>query len=117
MKLFDDLKALGVNVNDGVNRLGGNENLYKRLLGTFAKTIKSYDIQPDFDEENYSEITEKAHAIKGIAGNLSITPIYEGYTQIVSLLRSSEPMHAKEVLKRILPIQNGIIECIEKNLN
>lgn len=117
MKLFDDLKELGVNVSDGINRLGGNEALYKKLLGTFVKTIRGYDIKPDFDEENYNDVIEKAHAVKGIAGNLSITPIYEGYTQIVSLLRSAEPARAKDVLRNVLPIQEEIIDCIEKHLN
>ncbi len=115
MELFDELTALGVNVDDGVNRLGGNEALYKKLLGTFVKTVKGYDIKPDFDSENYDDITEKAHAIKGIAGNLSITPVYEGYTQIVSLLRSKEPERAKDVLKKILPVQVEIMGCIEKH--
>lgn len=116
MELFDELKNMGVNVNDGVNRLGGNETLYKRLLGSFVKSINEYDIQIDFDEEDYDDITKKAHAIKGIAGNLSITPLYEGYTQIVNNLRGNEPKKAKDILKEILPVQNKITECIVKYL-
>ena len=102
-------------MSDGVNRLGGNKALYRRLLGNFVKAVRENGISTDFDEENYSDITDKAHAIKGIAGNLSVTPVYEGYTQIVSLLRSGEPKRAKEVLVKITPVLNEIIECIEKN--
>ncbi len=36
MGLFEDLKALGVDIDGGLKRLGGNEALYTRLLGTFV---------------------------------------------------------------------------------
>ena len=48
-------------------------------------------------------------------GNLSVTPLYEGYTKIVNDLRAGQPEPAKAELERILPIQKQIIDCIEKN--
>ena len=57
---------------------------------------------------------ERAHAIKGTSGNLSITPVYEAYSEIMDLLRSDRPDEAKELLKKILPIQEEIVSCIEK---
>ncbi len=103
MDLFDELKALDVDVDAGLQRLNGNKNLYTRLLGSFVKTINEY-----------YETTDRAHAIKGASGNLSITPIYEAYTQIVDLLRKDQPEQARELLKNIIPIQDKIIECINK---
>lgn len=116
MNLLEELKALGVNVDEGLERLAGNEALYKRLLGTFTKTINTYMVEPDFDRNEYSEIIEKTHAIKGITGNLSLTPLYEAYTQIVNLLRAGDPEQANTVLKGILPVQNEILDCIERNM-
>ena len=63
MGLFEDLKALGVDVDGGLKRLGGNEALYKRLLNTFVKSIRGQEIPLDFDTSDYEEIKEKAHAI------------------------------------------------------
>lgn len=114
MSLFDELKALGVDVDGGLKRINGNENLYKRLLGTFVKTIKAHNVAVDFDCNAYAEEIEKAHAIKGTAGNLSITPIYESYTEIVNLLRADQPNEAKLILEKILPVQEEILQCIEK---
>lgn len=115
MGLFDELKELGVDVDGGLKRISGNENLYKKLLGSFAKTIGSYSIQPDFDASDCAEAIEKTHAIKGIAGNLSITPVYEAYTEIVNLLRAGEPEQARPILAKILPVQEEIVACIEKH--
>nr|WP_289766279.1 Hpt domain-containing protein [uncultured Acetatifactor sp.] len=116
MNLLEELRALGVDVDDGLKRLMGNEKLYRRLLGSFVKMIGTQAVDPDFDENDYTEALEKAHSIKGTAGNLSLTPIYESYSEILNLLRSGKPAEAKAVLAKILPIQQEIISCIENNM-
>ena len=50
MNLLDKLRAMGVDVDDGLKRLMGNEKLYKRLLGSFVKMIRTQAVDPDFDE-------------------------------------------------------------------
>lgn len=57
---------------------------------------------------------ESAHAIKGATGNLSLTPLYKAYTDIVDLLRQDKPEEARKVLLDILPVQAQIIEVINK---
>lgn len=115
MDLLEELKKLGVDVDSGVARLGGNEELYRKLLGSFVKTIHQYYVETDFDGGDYADVIERAHALKGAAGNLSITPIYEAYTKIVDLLRADQPEQAREILVDILPVQENIIKCIEEN--
>uniref|UniRef100_N2BHI6 HPt domain-containing protein n=1 Tax=Eubacterium plexicaudatum ASF492 TaxID=1235802 RepID=N2BHI6_9FIRM len=114
MGLFEDLKQLDVDVDGGLKRIGGNEGLYKRLLNTFVKAMKAQQISPDFNTSDYEDVKEKAHAIKGTSGNLSITPVFEAYSQIMDLLRAEKPEEANEVLKKIIPVQDEIIACIEK---
>ena len=116
MNLLDKLRAMGVDVDDGLKRLMGNEKLYKRLLGSFVKMIRTQAVDPDFDENEYTEAIEKAHSIKGTAGNFSLTPIYEAYTEILNLLRTDKPAEAKAVLAKVLPVQEEIISCIEENM-
>lgn len=117
MNLLDELRTLGVDVDDGLKRLMGNEKLYKRLLGSFVKMIGTQAVDPDFDESDYKEAIEKAHSIKGTAGNLSLTPIYESYSEILNLLRTDKPAEAKAVLAKVLPVQQEIISCIENNMD
>lgn len=117
MSLFEELKDLGVDVDGGLRRINKNEKLYKRLLGSFVRTIKSYYVDLNFDDSNCNDIIEKTHAIKGAAGNLSITPVYDSYNEIVNLLRSGQTEQAKLILEKILPVQKEIIECIEKYMD
>ncbi len=115
MSMFDELKELGVNIDEGMKRLMGNASLYERMLGTFTKMMNDSSIEPaDFDCDDCTEMIEKTHAIKGASGNLSVTPVYEAYTKMVDLLRQNKPAEAKAVFEEVLPVQTEIIRCIEK---
>lgn len=109
MALLDELKALDVNVDEGLERMMGNSSLYERMLVKFVKVMNDLEVSPDFDNNDYAEIIEKTHTIKGASGNLSVTPVYEAYTEIVNLLRSDKPEEAKEILRNILPVQKEIL--------
>lgn len=116
MSLFDELRALNVDVDGGLKRINGNEKLYTKLLGSFTKSINTYYVSADFDGTDYNDTIEKAHAIKGVSGNLSITPVYEAYTKIVDLLRAGKPEEARPIVENIIPVQEEIVKCIEKNM-
>lgn len=114
MELFEELKKLGVDVDDALKRLSGKEDLYKRLLGLYVKTIEEQYVSPDFSAADYQQEIAKAHSIKGTSGNISVTPMYQAYSKIVELLRADDPEGARTVLQDILPLQNEIVACIRK---
>ena len=116
MTLLEELQTLGVDVEDGLKRLNGNEKLYTRLFGSFLKTLQANSVALDFDCTDYEETTHKVHTIKGTAGNLSITPLFEGYTEMLAMLRSGRPQEAKSLLEKILPVQEKIVHCIEAHM-
>ncbi len=114
MGLLEELKSLGVDVDGGIKRLNGKQSLYERMMFKFLDMMKKSVVSPDFSSNDYTEVMEVAHTLKGAAGNLSITPLYEGYGQIVDLLRGQKPEEARKVLEDMLPKQKEILECIEK---
>lgn len=112
--MFDELKQLGVDTEDGILRFMNNKELYKRMLLAFAEMVRQAKVTAEFDDRIYDKEIEKFHALKGAAGNLSIKPLYTGYTEIVRLLREGDAAAAKAAIVRILPVQNQITQCIEK---
>ncbi len=116
MDLMQELNSLGVNTDEGLRRMGGNSSLYERMLVSLKNMIKDSPVRVDFDCNNYSDIIDAAHTIKGASGNLSVTPIYKYYSEFVKLLREQQPEQAKKILEEALPVQNAIIECIERYL-
>ena len=41
-------------------------------------------------KKNYKEAFEAAHSLKGVLGNLSLTPLYDKVCEITELLRAGE---------------------------
>ncbi len=115
MDLMQELKSLGANPDEGVQRMGGNSSLYERMLVKLKDMIKDSPVRTDFDNNDYEDIIEVAHAIKGAAGNLAVTPLYESYSEFVRLLREKQPEQAKAVLEKAIPVQDAILDCIEKH--
>lgn len=114
MGMLDELKALGVDVDKSLAMLNGKAALYEKLLVKFADLLKKSDIRTDFDSNDCKAIMETTHTIKGSAGNLSITPLYKAYSDIMQLFRDGKPEEAREGLIKVMPIQEEIIACIEK---
>lgn len=115
MDLLEEMKAMGVNVDEALkDRFMGNVSLYERMLKKFPPMIKDLTVRADFDGNDYADVIEKAHAIKGATGNLSIDPLYKPYTEIVDLLRAGKPEEARAILEKVLPVQADIVQSIEK---
>ena len=114
MGLMDELRQLGVNVDEAVARMMGKEEIYIKILGKFPAMLESTGLVTDFDGNDYRPVIEKAHTLKGATGNLSLTPLYDAYTQITNLLRAGEAEKARELLIGIQPVQEKIVACIRK---
>ena len=114
MSMLNELKVLGADVDGALENLNGKQSIYERLIFKFLKMMREKDVPLDFDETDYSEITDRVHMIKGGAGNLGITPIYEGYNEALRLLRAGDPTQAKLVLRQLIPVKQAVLDCIAR---
>lgn len=114
MSLFEELKDLGVNVDEGLERVMEDEELYEMTLGMFVDSVKSNPVRlEDFDAGDLDVLVKQIHMLKGLTGNLAITPLFTRYTQVLEFLRDGQLEAAKEGFERILPTQTAIIDCIK----
>lgn len=60
-----------IDLNEGINRVGGNKKLYSRLLNTFITNTREQELLDAINAKDYSKTAMAAHAIKGVAANLS----------------------------------------------
>lgn len=118
MSLFEELKELGVNVEEGLERVMDDEPLYEMMLGMFIDTVNSNPIEmADFDADSLDVLIGHVHALKGITGNLSMTPLFTGYVQTLDLLRNGRPKEAEKEYEKLLPVQTAILDCIKRNMS
>lgn len=71
-----------INVQDGLGRLMNNKKLYFTLLGNFKSSKMADELIQSIEEANLSEITQKAHALKGAAANLGLTELMKVTAEI-----------------------------------
>lgn len=114
MGLMEELKELNVNTEEALVRFMNNASLYERMLLKLPKNIEDLDVLSYIDSGDYNAAVTNAHTIKGVVGNLSLTPLYTAYTEIVNLLRAEKPQEARQILVDTLPIQEEILNCIKK---
>ncbi len=117
MSLFEELKKLGVDVDEGLERVMDDEPLYETMLGMFVDKVSSDPIEiEDFDEESLDELIGRVHILKGLTGNLAMSPLFAGYMQVLDLLRNDRAGEAAKEYARILPAQAAIMDCIKRHI-
>lgn len=114
MDLLSELDGLGVKTGEAIQRFSNNTALYIRMLGKFPSTAADLQVIPYIESGETEVAVNNAHTLKGVTGNLSLSPLYLAYTEITNDLRAGNTKKAKSELETILPLQNDIIACIEK---
>jgi len=64
-----------IDVEEAVHRIGGNMDLYKRLLGRFVDGNHFYALVGALDGGDKEEAAHLAHTLKGVSANLSLIKV------------------------------------------
>ncbi len=102
MITLDALRAMGVNVDEGLSRCMNNEAFYLRLVGKALDDEGFAALQAALEAGGWSEAFEQAHRLKGALGNLSLTPLYEPLSALTELLRTRAAVEYEPLLAAIL---------------
>lgn len=115
MALIEELKGMGVNTDEALERVMEDAGLYEEMLGMFLESVRDYPIAMEEFDADLEPLIKKVHLLKGITGNLSLTPLFVGYNKALGFLREGHAEPAREELERLLPIQEEIIGCIRRH--
>ena len=88
MLTTDNLRKFGANVSEGIARCLDDEEFYLDLVKSAVPDAKIDELEQCIAAKDFDRAFEIAHALKGMYGNISLTPIYEPINQITELLRS-----------------------------
>jgi HPt (histidine-containing phosphotransfer) domain-containing protein len=105
-----DLKQY-VDVEDALKRVCGNMTLYKRLLGTFKKTLQMDQLLGEVAAGDLETAAKTIHAIKGTTANLSLKAAYEKCVEVEAELKQGEANQAG--LDELKAIINTTLLCTE----
>ncbi len=116
MNYFEELRELGVDVDAGLERVMGDESFYEMTLDMFLDSVDENPIElTDFDANDLETLIGRVHILKGLTGNLEMTPLFAGYMQALDLLRLNQPGKARKEYEQLLPVQEAIIKPFPGN--
>ena len=115
MNLLKEIQRLGADTEDGLRRFMNHSVLYEKMLMKFPASLRNLTLSSHLQCRRIPEALEAAHNIKGMTGNLSLTPLYTAYSNIVIHLRADRLEEAVRIYQEILPLQEEFLSCIESH--
>jgi len=111
---LNDLKEYGANTEEGLKRCMNNEGFYLRLVKMIPGDANFQKLNDAIEAGDLTAAFEAAHALKGSAGNLSLTPIYDPICEITELLRARTETDYTALLEKIREGRENLIKICEE---
>lgn len=112
------LKDAGVDYNAGLDRFVNNADLYERMLHEFIRENEFGDAETALESNDLKSFGEHIHTMKGVTGNLSITPLFEKCCLIMTLIHEGKaeliPVEA-EITFELYKAVAAAIKAAEEN--
>lgn len=90
VNLIEILKEQGADVEDILERFLGDEEFYTDCFREFMLDDNFEALGKAIEDQDYGHAFDCAHALKGVAGNLGLKPLYYAVSDIVSALRTQQ---------------------------
>lgn len=112
MLTIDSLREYGANVDEGLARCFNKEDFYLRLVGMLQQEQGFDKLEQALAAGDLDAGFEAAHALKGVLGNLSLTPLYNPVSEITELLRARTQMDYGPLLAQIREKRDALKELL-----
>ena len=109
MLTIKKLNEYGANALEGLERCLNNEAFYFKLIDKAINNNSFDNLKKELEEKNYDEAFNIAHSLKGVLGNLSLTPLYEIVFELTELLRARKDIDYSEYIERLLNKREELI--------
>ncbi len=100
MLTIENLRKYGANVDEGLKRCVNNEQLYLTLVNRFLDQNTFSDLKAAILDHDLEKAFHIAHSLKGVVGNLSLSPLYDVIYQMTELLRNRTEMDYSDYIQR-----------------
>jgi len=110
MLTLDTLRQFGVNVNEGMARCMNNEAFYLRMVNMSLGDQNFNALRASVESNDRKAAFEAAHALKGVTGNLSLTPLYNKVCELTEQLRPENAVLAdsKDLIEQLISDRDAL---------
>ncbi|MEF9961928.1 MAG: Hpt domain-containing protein [Erysipelotrichaceae bacterium] len=85
---MEQLKLYGADIEGTMNRFLNDEDLYISCFETFLKDEAFAKLGNAIQKNDFQSAFDYAHTLKGVAGNMGLTPMYQIISKMVEELRN-----------------------------
>lgn len=89
-ELVEKLRSIGCDTVGAVDRFLGDEDVYADFIIKYRDKLRIAEFERLVAEKNYKAAFECVHDIKGVTGNLGLTPMYEVACLVTEALRNPD---------------------------
>ena len=114
MLTIEALKALGADADDGLKRCMNNEAFYLRLVGMAVRDDGFERLRTAIEAGDLDEAFERAHALKGVLGNVSLTMLAEPVIAMTEELRARKDIDYSGYLDELFRKLEAVRALIEE---
>ncbi|WP_163470297.1 Hpt domain-containing protein [Fusobacterium sp. IOR10] len=116
MSILKELNNNGCDVKGALDRVLGDEELYIICLKKFVADEGFENLGKFIEEKDIEKAFNESHTLKGVAGNLGLTPLYDLLVIIVEKLRNNSLMGVYEDYKKMMKFYNEIKKISKDNV-
>ena len=103
-----------INTKEGLERCLNNEDFYLRLVNKALNDDSYFKLKEELENKNLDEAFKIAHSLKGVIGNLSLTPMYEIIYELTERLRKKEDIDYSNYLEGLFRIREELLKIIKE---
>lgn len=111
MITIEELRNNGADVETGLSRCVGKKDLYLKLVNMGLADTKFEELGTALQSNDLTQAFKICHALKGVIGNLALTPLYESLSQMTEKLRNNEASDYSAMYSDILSIRKKLSGC------
>lgn len=104
-------EVYGADYNSTMARFMGKEAMYLKFLDMLFKDDNLEKLGTALEQQDYEAAFAAAHTLKGVVGNMGLTPLFNAVCAIVESLRKREVPEDYNGLYQI--IQTGFLQADE----
>ena len=108
----------GIDIKIGLERTGGNQELYITLLNHFIKDHGT-DNQIIFEAVEADNITlaqRTAHTLKGVAGSIGARTLYDSSMQVETALKQNQTQHLGPLMEKMTRDLTEVVEDLKEKI-
>lgn len=107
---IDSLKEFGANVDEGLERCMGMEDFYLEMIELGLSDERFENLGPALEAGNLDEAFDLVHALKGVIGNLALSPLYNTICEITEHLRVKDHVDYKVLYDKLMSQRKQLME-------